>query len=361
MDNLVNVVVFYQSIEIKKVIQEILRNKYQKILYCEINTNQDQFIKFTEDKTRPLLFIYAFEEPKEAVEFNEIIEKLNDSRNLFNKEHLSLLICCREHREAAYFECSKGRFYSYETFKPIYDMNRIRLSIAQMCDLLTSQDKVHLYEEDKKTIINKLQNVSIQLHEVETSISDEKGIQHELLNELIAEIDKLCSLEPTDSIETMNGHVSKIKPKVENFKAHNQSYFKEIGSKVKGATPSFKKKMPLVLVVDDQNVMLKIITTILKPKGFDVEVATNGAEAINKLKNCKPELVLLDIDMPVLNGIDTLKTMNKMNILDKLPVIMLTSNSDKESFIECRELGAIDYIVKPTNAETLLKKVLAVI
>ncbi|WP_285162558.1 response regulator [Shewanella goraebulensis] len=361
MDNMISVVVFYQSIEIKKVVQEILRNKYQRILYCDIKTNQDQFIAFMEDKSKPTLFIYAFEEPKEAVEFNEIIVSLNNSKKILSDKYLSLLICCREHREAAYFECSKGRFYSYETYKPVYDMNRIRLSITQMCDLLTSQDKVHFYEEDKKAIINKLQYVSVQLHEVETSIVDEQGVQHSLLNELINEIDKLCNGDMSKESEKVQNHVAKIKPKVENFKAHNQNYFNEIGTKVRAAAPSYKKKMPLVLVVDDQNVMLKIITTILKPKGFDVEVAINGAAAINKLKSCKPELILLDIDMPVMNGIQTLKNMKSMEQLENVPIIMLTSITDKESFIECRQLGAIDYIVKPTNAETLLKKIFAVI
>ncbi|WP_299570737.1 response regulator [uncultured Shewanella sp.] len=240
-------------------------------------------------------------------------------------------------------------------------MNRIRLSITQMCDLLTSQDKVHFYEEDKKAIINKLQYVSVQLHEVETSIVDEQGVQHSLLNELINEIDKLCNGDMSKESEKVQNHVAKIKPKVENFKAHNQNYFNEIGTKVRAAAPSYKKKMPLVLVVDDQNVMLKIITTILKPKGFDVEVAINGAAAINKLKSCKPELILLDIDMPVMNGIQTLKNMKSMEQLENVPIIMLTSITDKESFIECRQLGAIDYIVKPTNAETLLKKIFAVI
>ncbi|MCL1068403.1 response regulator [Shewanella olleyana] len=359
MKKLINVVVFYQSIEIMKVIEEIIRNKYQRILYCDININQDEFIAFTHDKTQPILFIYAFEKPDEAIEFNDIITNLNKEKKAFGEEYLSLLICCREYREAAYFECSKGRFYSYETFRPVYDMNRIRLSITQMCDLLTSQDQVHLYEENKKAIINKLQQVSVQLHEVDVSISDEKAIQHGLLNELIIEVDKLCNGEVEAGAN--NNQMGKIKPKVENFKAHNQKYFNDISTKVRAAKPSFKKKSPLVLVVDDQNVMLKIITTILKPKGFDVEVATNGAEALNKLKHCQPELVLLDIDMPVMDGIQTLRTIKTMNDMVNVPVIMLTSNTDKESFIECREIGAIDYIVKPTNAETLLKKIFAVI
>ncbi|WP_153913787.1 response regulator [Shewanella sp. TC10] len=360
MKKLISVVVFYQSIEIKKVIEEIIRNKYQRTLFCDINTNQEQFIAFTQDKTQPTLFIYAFEKPDEAIDFNEIITNLNKEKKVFGDEYLSLLICCREYREAAYFECSKGRFYSYETFRPVYDMNRIRLSITQMCDLLTSQDQVHLYEEDKKTIIHKLQLVSKQLHEVEMSLNDEKGIQHGLLNELIIEVDKLCNGEVEVNSQAM-AQVGKIKPKVENLKAHNQKYFNDISNKVRAAKPSFKKKLPLVLVVDDQNVMLKIITTILKPKGFEVEVATNGVEALNKLKHCQPELVLLDIDMPIMDGIQTLKTIKSMDEMVNIPIIMLTSSTDKESFIECRELGAIDYIVKPTNAETLLKKIYAVI
>ncbi|WP_144207703.1 response regulator [Shewanella donghaensis] len=360
MDKLVSVVVFYHSIEVKNLIKDIINNKYRRILYCDITTNQDEFIHFVEEKKHAYLFIYAFDAPQEAIDFNQLIMSLDKTKTIFDHKHLSLLICSREHRETAYFECIKGRFYSYETMKPIYDMNRMRLAIAHIAEILVNNIKLHQHEHDRRGLLKKLQGVSNELSHVETSIADEKSVQHVLLDDLINSIDNIYHHD-TGSDEQPKSKTSKDSlSQVENFKSHNQKYFNEIGQKVRAAKPNFKK-LPMVLVVDDQNVMLKIITTILKPKGFDVEVATNGAEALNKLQHCKPKLILLDIEMPVLNGIETLKAIAKLELPDSPPIIMLTSNSDKESFIECRELGAIDYIVKPTNAETLLKKVLAVI
>jgi CheY-like chemotaxis protein len=106
-------------------------------------------------------------------------------------------------------------------------------------------------------------------------------------------------------------------------------------------------------VADDQAVLLKIITTILEPKGFQVETASNGAEAILKAKTLDTALLILDIDMPIMNGIATIKACHKIPSLKNVPIMMLTSYSDKENFKYCLELGAVDYIVKPTNADTL--------
>ena len=84
-----------------------------------------------------------------------------------------------------------------------------------------------------------------------------------------------------------------------------------MSKQVKSAKPATKAVEPLVIVADDQKMMLKIISTILTPRGFRVETAVNGAEALMKAKALTPNAVLLDIDMPVLNGLDTLKEFKK--------------------------------------------------
>lgn len=121
--------------------------------------------------------------------------------------------------------------------------------------------------------------------------------------------------------------------------------------------PKKEYKKKLVIVADDQPVMQKIIKTILETKNFRVEVASNGVELILKAKLMEPAVVLLDIGMPIVDGIDTLKVLSQINSVNNTRIIMLTSYADKDFFKSCIELGAVDYVVKPTKASILLNKV----
>lgn len=103
-----------------------------------------------------------------------------------------------------------------------------------------------------------------------------------------------------------------------------------------------------VMVVDDSAFLRKVIADLLQSMP-NVEVsqqARNGKQALEMLANEQPDLVLLDVEMPILNGIETLKQI-KANY--DLPVVMLSALSNKEITIEALELGAADFVEKPTN------------
>ncbi|NAW59905.1 response regulator, partial [Vibrio sp. V36_P2S2PM302] len=97
--------------------------------------------------------------------------------------------------------------------------------------------------------------------------------------------------------------------------------------------------------------------TILEPRGFKVELASNGVEALIKAKVMLPSVILLDIDMPIMDGLSTLQAIKKLDVIKDVPIIMLTSHADKEVIQSCIQHGASDYAVKPTTADLLLKKI----
>lgn len=92
-----------------------------------------------------------------------------------------------------------------------------------------------------------------------------------------------------------------------------------------------------------------------------MELASNGVEAIMKAKVMIPQLILLDIDMPIMDGLATLQAMKQVEITKNIPVIMLTSHADKSMIQASIDNGASDYVVKPTRADLLLKKIAKVI
>ncbi|MGL1903527.1 MAG: response regulator [Fibrobacterales bacterium] len=114
-----------------------------------------------------------------------------------------------------------------------------------------------------------------------------------------------------------------------------------------------------ILLVDDSSTMRRIQKNTLKSIGFDdVTEAEDGQVALDILiKNPTFELVLLDWNMPNMNGIDCLKNIKSSDTTKHIPVIMVTSESEKSRIIEAIQTGASNYVVKPFQPDTLKEKI----
>src|ERR1051325_617930 len=104
--------------------------------------------------------------------------------------------------------------------------------------------------------------------------------------------------------------------------------------------------MALVLVVDDNLDTYKPLRRILQYMGHDVSHAANGVDALGQISARKPNLVLMDISMPDMDGLEVLRRMRSDPELAELPVVMYSALSDERRQKEARDLGAIDYLVK---------------
>jgi two-component system, sensor histidine kinase and response regulator len=114
---------------------------------------------------------------------------------------------------------------------------------------------------------------------------------------------------------------------------------------------------PLVLLVDDNPQNLKMLGNILKEKPYRQALAQSGAEALDFLKKKRPDLILLDIMMPDMNGFEVCQQLKQDAELSEIPVIFLTAKTEKKDVIKGLEEGAVDYITKPFNNQELIKRV----
>ncbi|MET0962489.1 MAG: chemotaxis response regulator CheY [Noviherbaspirillum sp.] len=111
------------------------------------------------------------------------------------------------------------------------------------------------------------------------------------------------------------------------------------------------------LVVDDFSTMRRIVRNLLKELGYsNVDEAEDGAMALSKLKNEHFDFVISDWNMPVMNGLDMLKSIRADASLARLPVLMVTAEAKKENIIAAAQAGANGYVVKPFTAATLDEK-----
>ena len=114
------------------------------------------------------------------------------------------------------------------------------------------------------------------------------------------------------------------------------------------------KQMHKVLVVDDEEPILELLKYNLEKNGYEVKTAQDGARAVDIAKKFIPDLVLLDIMMPVMDGYEMLKVLKEDQTLREIPVIAVTARAMKGDDARCIEAGASDYISKPVDMDQLL-------
>jgi len=112
-----------------------------------------------------------------------------------------------------------------------------------------------------------------------------------------------------------------------------------------------------ILIVDDQPANLQILGTILDQHGYDVVPAPDGPTALRRLAARPPDLVLLDVMMPGMDGFEVCRQIRTQRVLEDLPVIFLSAADDKEVIVRALECGGVDYVTKPFNSAELLGRV----
>lgn len=119
--------------------------------------------------------------------------------------------------------------------------------------------------------------------------------------------------------------------------------------------------MPItkVLVVDDSPTERHFLSEILTKQGYQVIMAESGEEAMEKAKSQKPDLILMDVVMPGLNGFQATRAISRDDETKHIPIIMCTSKGQETDKVWGMRQGARDYLVKPINQDELLRKIAA--
>jgi adenylate cyclase len=112
-----------------------------------------------------------------------------------------------------------------------------------------------------------------------------------------------------------------------------------------------------ILVVDDTAANIQAVTSILREHGYQISVATNGRQALSVLERVRPDLILLDVLMPEMDGFEACRRIKNNPAYQHIPIIFLTAKTDATDIVRGFELGAVDYVPKPFNAYELLARV----
>jgi len=116
-----------------------------------------------------------------------------------------------------------------------------------------------------------------------------------------------------------------------------------------------------ILLVDDSETVLLMERMILKKEPYQLITAKNGMEGVEKALEIKPDLILMDVVMPEMNGFDAVKWLRQSDTTRSVPIVMVTTQAEAESMEAGYESGCSDYIIKPIDSTELLAKVRSIL
>ena len=117
----------------------------------------------------------------------------------------------------------------------------------------------------------------------------------------------------------------------------------------------------VVLIAEDDGELRELVCTELESEGFQVVSVTNGEEAISKTRSLKPDVIVMDLNMPVMNGIEAIKKLKTDHATSHIPIVVGTVVEEKEDIVKSFEAGAIAYITKPYFMPELKAKINSVL
>jgi len=112
--------------------------------------------------------------------------------------------------------------------------------------------------------------------------------------------------------------------------------------------------MAKILIVDDEPNLVKLLKSILEEKGYGVIVACDGQDGLDKTYQENPDLIILDLMLPKIDGYDVCKMLRSDNKYIDIPIIMLTGRTEAQDIRKGMDLGAVSYVQKPFNPDVLL-------
>ena len=120
-------------------------------------------------------------------------------------------------------------------------------------------------------------------------------------------------------------------------------------------------KIPQILLIDDSKATRAIVAKMLRAYECEILEAANGALGLDVARQNPPDLIILDMTMPVMNGVETLQALKADEALKHIPVIMLTANSNPEEMEQMKALGASEYITKTQKPRLILDRAIVLV
>lgn len=329
----------------------------------------------------PQVLVLAFSELADAKQFYLGLYRL--STRIHAIIHRTVVLCDRRACRRAYELCCKQHFDDYVEFWPVtYDPSRLAMSVllaaravaaavAQGPSRLELSRQAHrilelegLLQEQSAVAGQRVEAVSQSLGKAESGIReavdgiskaifDSPGLTSALKAALAGGLERLGSEGIRSHLQAVHDSLAPVR---QWFEFLNGEVAPRFGP-VRELAESAQAVKPLLLLVDDDSFQRQLLRRMLHGLPLDLIFASNGNEALTMLRSHRPDIVLMDVALPDINGVEVIRRIRIVPALARTPVIFITGNSTKLVVAESLHVGAEDFMAKPFSRTRLLASI----
>ncbi|MDP2759991.1 MAG: response regulator [Sideroxyarcus sp.] len=363
-----SVLVVTDNIVDAKLIKKHLEVEFDKVA---ISTDPDSAVADFE-LHRPNVLILAFNSLGKSERY--YLELYRCSRKIHTQPHRTVILCGKDEVKHVYELCKKELFDDYILFWPMtHDTVRLPMSVHHALRELAAARSASPSAAEFAAQARRLAELEAMLERQMTrggqhieatgramALAEQKigaaldGFSSRLTQDDLK--DEISRLKRDDVRQQFSIAVESVKP----LKQWTQDFRLECApqlTSVRALNEMAGRIQPVVLVVDDDEFQHKIAGKILEGRNYHLVFASGGIEALKVLRKTHPDLILMDVMMPDMNGLEVVRYIKSAPQLAGIPIIMVTGKSDKNIVMESLQAGAAGFVVKPFDRDTLLGKV----
>ena len=336
------------------LVKELLDDDFPNIA---ISTYPDLAIKDFIDH-KPSLLVLAFKSITQAQDY--YLGLYRNSPLLQSCPHRTVLLCTKDEILRAYELCKSGRFDDYVHFWPMsFDAPRLHMAIrGALRDLdrtiteTRRSDELLAHAGQISQLDSRLgQHIasgSQRMDVVDNSLKTAEGTILTALNAFAENFSAHSSSEPAQPRDRTD-----IQREIERIKAENVEASLAAASALQEMA---EESRPYILVVEDDVFQHRVLRIALKDLGAAIGISVSGADALASLQVRRPDLILMDFNLPDMEGADLIRQIKAVEQYSNIPVIMVSGRQERNVILECKAVGAVDFVLKPFERDTLLSK-----
>ncbi|MBQ4835252.1 response regulator [Pseudoalteromonas luteoviolacea] len=334
------------------------------------------------EQLAPKVILFALSDVKKSICLYNLLIK----ENRLVKNHYSVLLCSNRESGLAFKCCLKNLFDSYFVYQPLYEKFRLQLIVYEGLKQFTNTDSyiesLDKIVKDQNDELNSLIELGLSykasvVEEISKSKEEVNSINQDILSQMPDNIDKqllseinnshiqplLNALETslsTKLLDLVNGlkqsqDLNSLLMKQLQQPIHTKCEDNSVVSSSDNAfleTPTNQQHS--ILLVEDNHIYREMISDVLSTVGYEIEQVDDGLAAIKKIKRTQYDLIVMDLFLPNLDGLNTTKHIRNVGKNIKTPVIALTGNKNKQLVKKWAEHGLDGYILKPSTKKEIL-------
>jgi CheY-like chemotaxis protein len=267
--------------------------------------------------------------------------------------HRTIVLCDQHELLQTYQYCRDGRFDDYVLFWPmVHDAPRLPMAVAHAL-----RDLEHMEEAQPAAAMARQVH---QILDLQRALESHVGDGLKQAETATQSLNRMFSDLEMRKLQGMDHQLRTARADLQTFGQWAGALMRHMepqGVCARSLGELADRFQPIVLIVDDNDLERKLVGKVLNEELCELVFAKSGAEALVLLRKVHPDLILLDVDMPDIDGLETLRRLKQSPHLASIPVVMVTGHREKEMVVNCLKAGAADFAVKPLERLNLLKKV----